>query len=213
MKYQFIAEHRHEYPVSTMCRVLEVAVSGYYAWLKRPPSRRSQQNTGLGEHIVRIYQQNRQVYGSPRIHAVLQAEGQSCGKHRVARLMGELGLSARPRKHRTRTTDSQHEQPVAPNLLKREFTAMAPNTKWVADITAIWTSEGWLYLAVVLDIFSRLVVGWAMDAHRDEALVEQAARMALAHRQPEPGLTPIIRIAVVSIPQLTTARCATSLAS
>jgi transposase InsO family protein len=142
----------------------------------------------VGERIVRLYQQNRQVYGSPRIHAVLRAEGQRCGKKRVARLMREYGLSARPRKHRTRTTDSQHEQPVAPNLLKREFTATAPNTKWVADITAIWTTEGWLFLAVVLDIFSRLVVGWAMDAHRDEALVEQAARMALVRRQPEPGL-------------------------
>jgi transposase InsO family protein len=94
----------------------------------------------------------------------------------------------KPSKHHTRTTDSQHEQPVAPNLLNREFTATAPNTKWVADITAIWTAEGWLFLAVVLDIFSRMVVGWAMDAHRDEALVEQAARMALLRRQPEPGL-------------------------
>jgi putative transposase len=188
MKYQFIAEHRQEYPVSTMCRVLEVAVSGFYAWLRRAPSRRSQENTGLGERIGRIYHANRQVYGSPRIHAALRAEGKPCGKKRVARLMRELGLSAKPRKHRTRTTDSQHEQPVAPNLLNREFTATAPNTKWVADITAIWTSEGWLYLAVVLDIFSRMVVGWAMDAHRDEALVEQAARMALAQRQPEPGL-------------------------
>src|SRR5215472_14502439 len=102
--------------------------------------------------------------------------------------MRDLGLSARPRKHRTRTTDSQHEQPVAPNLLNREFSATAPNTKWVADITAIWTGEGWLYLAVVLDIFSRMVVGWAMDARRDERLVEQAARMALARRHPEPGL-------------------------
>jgi putative transposase len=188
MKYQFIAAHRREYPVSTMCRVLEVAVSGFYAWLKRAPSRRSQQNTGLGEQIARIYQANRQVYGSPRIHAVLRTEGHPCGKKRVARLMRELGLSAKPRKHRTRTTDSQHEQEVSPNLLNREFTATAPNTKWVADITAIWTSEGWLYLSVVLDIFSRMVVGWAMDAHRDEALVEQAARMALTRRQPEPGL-------------------------
>jgi transposase InsO family protein len=135
-----------------------------------------------------IYQANRQVYGSPRMHAALRAEGQSCGKKRVAQPMRELGLNARPHKHRTRTTDSQHEQPVAPNLLNREFTATAPNTKSVADITAIWTSEGWLYLAVVLDIFSRMVVGWAMGAHRDEALVEQAARMALACRQPEPGL-------------------------
>ena len=188
MKYQFIAAHQQEYPVKTMCRVLEVAESGYYAWLRRAPSQRSQQNTRLGERIVGIYHANRHVYGSPRIHAVLRAEGQACGKKRVARLMRELGLSVKPRKHRTRTTDSQHEQPVAPNLLNREFTATAPNTKWVADITAIWTAEGWLYLAVVLDIFSRMVVGWAMDAHRDEALVEQAARMALARRHPEPGL-------------------------
>ena len=188
MKYQFIAEHRQQYPISTMCRVLEVSVSGFYAWQQRAPSHRSQANTRLGERIVRIYRQNRQVYGSPRIHAVLQKEGQRCGKRRVARLMRELGLSAKLRKHRTRTTDSQHEQPVAPNLLNREFTATAPNTKWVADITAIWTAEGWLYLAVVLDIYSRMVIGWAMDAHRDEALVEQAARMALARRQPAPGL-------------------------
>ena len=191
MKYQFMAAHQREYPVKTMCRVLEVAVSGYYAWLRRlgAPSRRSQANTGLGERIGRIYHANRQVYGSPRIHAVLRAEGERIGRKRVARLMREQGLSAKPRTHRTRTTDSQHEQPVAPNLLNREFTATAPNTKWVADITAIWTMEGWLYLAVVLDIFSRMVVGWAMDAHRDEALVEQAARMALVRRHPEPGLT------------------------
>jgi putative transposase len=153
-----------------------------------PGNRIKDKNTGVGERITRIYHANRQVYGSPRLHAVLRAEGKPCGKKRVARLMRELGLSAKPRKHRTRTTDSQHEQPVAPNLLNREFTATSPNTKWVADITAIWTAEGWLFLAVVLDIFSRMVVGWAMDAHRDEALVEQAARMALLRRQPEPGL-------------------------
>jgi putative transposase len=188
MKYEFIAEHRQEYPISTMCRVLEVAVSGFYAWLHRMPSQRSQQNTGLGERITCLYYANRQVYGSPRIHAALRSEGQACGRRRVARLMRERGLSAKPRKHRTRTTDSQHAQPVAPNVLNREFTASAPNTKWVTDITAIWTAQGWLYLAVVLDLFSRRVVGWAMDAHRDESLVEQAARMALAQRQPEPGL-------------------------
>jgi putative transposase len=142
----------------------------------------------LGERIVRIYQENRQVYGSPRIHAALRAEGRRCGRKRVARLMREHGLSAKARLHRTRTTDSQHEHPVAPNLLNRDFMASAPNTKWVADITGVWTWEGWLYLAVVLDIFSRMVVGWAMAQHRDEALVEQAARMALARRHPEPGL-------------------------
>ena len=118
-----------------MCRVLEVAVSGFYAWLRRAPSRRSQANTGLGERITRIYHSNRQVYGSPRIHAVLRTEGKPCGKKRVARLLRELGLRARPRKHRTRTTASNHEQPVAPNLRNREFTATAPHTKWVADIT------------------------------------------------------------------------------
>ena len=117
MKYQFIAAHQQEYPVKTMCRVLEVAVSGFYARLRRlgAPSRRSRENTGLGERIVRIYQANRQVYGSPRIHAVLRAEGEHC----------EHGLSAKPRRHRTRTTDSQHEHPVA------------PNSKWVADITGV----------------------------------------------------------------------------
>lgn len=163
-------------------------MSGFYAWLRQAPSRRSQENTGLGERIVRIYQANRRVYGSPRIQAGLRAEGQHCGRKRVARLMCEHGLNAKPRKHRTRTTDGQHEQPVAPNLLNREFSATAPNTKWVADITAIWTAQGWLYLAVVLDIFSRMVVGWAMDAHRDEAQVDQAARMALVLRRPDPGL-------------------------
>lgn len=152
------------------------------------PAAAARENTGLGERIVRISHANQQVYGSPRIHAVVQAEGQACGKKRVARLMRERGLSAKPRRHRTRTTDNPHDQPVVPNLLNREFTATAPNTKWVADITAIGTMEGWLYLAVVLDIFSRMVVGWAMDAHRDEVLVDQAARMALARRQPEPGL-------------------------
>jgi putative transposase len=131
MKYQFIAAHQREYPVKTMCRVLEVAVSGFYAWLRRlgAPSRRSQANTGLGERIVRIFQTNRQVYGSPRMQAVLRAEGEHCGRKRVARLMREHGLSAKPRRHRTRTTDSQHEHPVAPNLLNREFTASAPNTR------------------------------------------------------------------------------------
>jgi len=142
----------------------------------------------LGERIARLYQANRQVYGSPRIHAALRAEGQHCGRKRVARLMREQGLSAKPRTHRTRTTDSQHEHPVPPNLLNRDFTASAPKSKWVADLTGGWTWEGWLYLAVVLDIYSRMVVGWAMQSHRDEALVEQAARMALARRHPEPGL-------------------------
>jgi putative transposase len=119
--------------------------------------------------------------------------------------MREHGLSAKPRTHRTRTTDSQHEHPVAPNLLNRDFTATAPNTKWVADITGVWTWEGWLYLAVVLDIYSRMVVGWAMESHRDEALVEQAALMALARRHRCRQGYYIILTGVVSLPVRTTA--------
>jgi transposase InsO family protein len=188
MKYQFITEHQQEYPITTLCRVLQVTVSGYYAWKKRTPSRRRREDAVLSERIRRIYDSNRQVYGSPRIHAVLHAEGQACGKKRVARLMRGCGLSARRRRHRTSTTDSQHTHPVADNVLGRDFSASAPNTKWVADITGVWTMQGWLYLAVVLDIFSRMVVGWAMDAHREAVLVENALQMALARRHPEPGL-------------------------
>ena len=164
-------------------------------------------NTVLGERIVQLYQSNRQVYGSPRIQAVLQAEGTRCGRKRVARLMREQGLNARPRKHRTRTTDSQHEQPVAPNLLNREFSATASNTRWVADITAIWTAVGWLYLAVVLDIFSRMVVSWAMGAHRDEVLVDQAAPMALVRRHRCRQVYCTIQTVAVSIRLLTTGSC------
>ena len=129
MKYQFIAEQQQDYPIKTLCRILGVAVSGYYAWRQREPSRRSQENTALRKRIVRLSQANRQVYGSPRIHAALRAEGQQCGRKRVARLMREQGLSAKRRTHRVRTTDSQHEHPVAPNLLNRDFTASAPNTR------------------------------------------------------------------------------------
>lgn len=129
-----------------------------------------------------------QIYGSRRIRAELAEQGSSCGRKRVVRLMRQHGLKARRRRHRTVTTDSQHCDPVAPNLLDREFTAPAPNTKWVTDITGVWTTEGWLYVAVVLDLFSRLVVGWAMAAHRNAELVEHALQMALARRHPEAGL-------------------------
>jgi putative transposase len=131
MKDQFIAEHRKAYPISTTCRVLEVAASGFYAWLRRlgAPSRRSQANTELGERMVRLSHANREVEDSPRIHAALRAEGEHCGRKRVARLMREQGLSAKRHTHRVRTTDSQHEHPVAPNLLNRDFTASAPTSR------------------------------------------------------------------------------------
>ena len=141
MKYQFIAEHRQEYPISIMCRVLEVAPSGFYGWLRRAPSRRSQQNTGLGERIVCIYQQNRQVYGSPRIHAVLKARGIPCGRKRVVRLMQTLGLSAQMKKRRKPTTTSNPAARFAPNHLNREFAASFPNQKWVTDTKAVETKD------------------------------------------------------------------------
>lgn len=188
MIYQFIAHHQQEFPVQRMCQVLEVSVSGYYAWKRRKPSGRERVDEQLIIGIRHAYQQSYGIYGSRRLHAELLAQGSRCGRKRVVRLMHQVGLCSRSPRHRSRTTDSQHDNPIAENLLNREFTAQAPNTKWVTDITGVWTTEGWLYLAVVLDLFSRMVVGWAMGTRRDSELVEQACEMALARRQPEPGL-------------------------
>jgi transposase InsO family protein len=148
------------------------------------PRQRQAANEQLVEHIRAAYEQGRQVYGSPRIHAELRAQGIVCGKHRVARLMQQAGICAVQKRRRVCTTDSQHSDPVAPNLLQRDFTAPAPNRKWLTDITAVWTAEGWLYVAVVLDVYSRLVVGWAKASHREESLVEAALWIALGRRNP-----------------------------
>jgi putative transposase len=188
MKYDFIARHHQEYPVTTMCQVLEVSVSGYYAWKQRSKSARQLADERLSACIQQVHEATHQIYGSRRIRAELAEQGSSCGRKRVVRLMRKLGLKARQRRHRTVTTDSQHSDPVAPNLLDRDFSALAPNTKWVTDITGVWTVQGWLYVAIVLDLFSRLVVGWAMAAHRDTELVEQALQMALLRRHPAAGL-------------------------
>jgi len=142
----------------------------------------------LGEQIQPVYQACRQVYGSPRIHAELQAQGITSSRKRVARLMREPGLSARRPHHRTITTKSESGVRVAPNLLDQDVTASRANEKWTGDITAIWTYEGWLYLAVVLDLFSRRVIGWAMAATQDETLIETALRMALLARRPTAAL-------------------------
>jgi transposase InsO family protein len=188
MKYAFIADHQHEFAVIRMCQVLQVSESGYYAWCKREPSERKRGDEELGKRIEDAYSTNRQVYGSPRIHAVLKEQGVQCGRKRVARLMRERGISAKSRRRKMKTTESDHKNPVAPNLLQRDFTADAANTKWVADITGIETGEGWLYLAAIVDIYSRFVVGWAMGKERDEQLITNAAVMALARRRPEAGL-------------------------
>jgi putative transposase len=189
MKYQFVAEHQHEYPITRMCQVLEVSVSGYYAWRTRPVSHHQREDARLSAEIQSIFLENRRAYGSPRIHAALQIRGVRCGRKRVVRLMQMLGLQAKQRRqHKPTTTSSDPTAHVAPNLLNRDFTATRPNTKWVTDITAIPTAEGWLYLAVVLDLFSRMVVGWAMDSTENEHLVTLAFQMALARRHPQAGL-------------------------
>jgi|SRR5579875_68331 len=188
MKSHFIAEHQQESPVKTMCQELEVSASGYYAWKQRPPSVRQIADEGLSARIRQVHEASHQIYGSRRIRAELAEQGRACGRKRGVRLMREQGLSGRSLRHRTATTDSRQSDPVAPNLLARDFRAEAPNTQWVTDITGVGTAEGWLSLAVVLDLFSRLVVGWAMAAHRDSQLVEQARPLALLSRHPEAGL-------------------------
>ncbi len=183
-----VDEYRKEYPVSVLCETLRVSLSGYYAWKKRPVSQHQREDQQLAEQIQVVYHSCRQVYGSPRIHVELREQGITSSRKRVARLMREQGLSARRRQHKTITTKSEPGARVAPNLLDQKFTASRPNEKWTGDITAVWTYEGWLYLAVVLDLFSRQVIGWAMAATQDETLIERALRMALLGRQPSPGL-------------------------
>lgn len=189
MKYQFISKHRDEFEISVMCRVLGVSRSGYYAWLKCPVSPRKMADQLLLAQIQQSYQQSRQTYGSPRVHAELVEQGFRCGRNRVARLMRLHSLSARQkRRFRVQTTDSDHNLPVAPNLLAQEFEAQQPDQKWLADITYIPTAEGWLYLAVVLDLYSRRIVGWAMNDSLERQLVITALQMALLERRPPPGL-------------------------
>ena len=188
MKFQFIAEHSHEYPITVLCQALEVSESGYYAWKNRKVSQHCREDARLSAEIQQIFLNHRQTYGSPRIHAVLKARGIHCSRKRVVRLMRQLGLSAQPKRSRKPTTKSDLRARFAPNHLNREFTAEQPNTKWVTDTKAVETAEGWLYLAVILDLFSRLVVGWAMAATEDTALVELALRMAVARRKPAAGL-------------------------
>lgn len=171
-----------------MCQVLEVSVSGYYAWRTRKPSQHSREDAELAEQIATAFQRNRCVYGSPRIHAELQAQGVHCARKRVARLMQELELAAKRPRHRTVTTHSEAGAFIAPNLLQQDFYADQPNQKWTSDTTYIWTQEGWLFLAVVLDLFSRMVVGWSMASLQDATLVSHALDMALTRRRPQAGL-------------------------
>lgn len=171
-----------------ICGVLAVSVSGFLAWRNRPPSARRQRDAALSPQIVASHAASRETYGAPRIHADLRAAGEMLGRKRVARLMGELGIAGASGRRRIRTTDSNHDNPVAENLLQRDFTATAPNQRWVTDITAITTDEGTLYLSAIEDLFSRKVVGWAMDAHMETSLIVRALDMAIGNRQPDAGL-------------------------
>jgi putative transposase len=189
MKYQFIEDYQDAFPVTRMCKVLEVSTSGYYASRDRPISQREQENEKLLARIKVIYAESRQTYGSPRVHAELVQQGTKCNKKRVERLMRVHNIRAKGRKgRRVRTTDSNHDLPVAPNVLNREFEAQAPNQKWVTDISYVPTAEGWLYLAVVLDLYSRRVIGWAMSSTLCTSLVKDALWMAITNRCPEAGL-------------------------
>ena len=189
MKYQFMADHREEFEITVMCRVLAVSRSGYYAWRKRPTSPRKMADRALSQQIKQIHHQSRQTYGSPRIQAELAENGVNCGHKRIARLMRDEELFAKQsRKFKMSTTDSSHPYPTAPNLLDQDFTANRPNEKWLGDITYIPTAEGWLYLAVILDLYSRRIVGWTMSDSLERHLVIAALQMAVKMRQPPPGL-------------------------
>jgi transposase InsO family protein len=189
VKFAFIKEHVAAYPVEVACDALGVSRSGYYAWLDRPESARAKRREELAAAIARVHGENRGVYGSPRVHQALLAEGESACVNTVADIMQEQEIRAKTkRKFVPRTTDSRHEQPVVGNVLDRQFDAERPNEKWVVDITYIPTGEGWLYLAGVMDLCSRKIVGWSMADHMEATLVSDALRMAIAGRSPGEGL-------------------------
>jgi putative transposase len=189
MSFCFIEDHRDAYPVQLMCSVLEVSPAGYYAWRSRPQSARSAANGELLSAIKQVHQDSHGCYGSPRIHIALQNQGRGVSRGRIERLMRRHGVRAiMAPARRVRTTDSRHDLPIAPNRLDRNFTAAAPNRVWLADITYIETDEGWLYLAAVMDLFSRKIVGWAMRDHLRTELASTALAMAISRQRPDQGL-------------------------
>ena len=188
MKFAWIDEHRGAYPIELMCRVLEVSRSGYYAWRRREPSARQQRAEQLVQQIRDVFDEHRQVYGSPRIHEELVARNVACCVNTVAKYMKKQGISAGPLKRfNVMTTDSNHDHPIAPNRLDRQFQQREPNAAWCADITYVHTREGWLYVALVIDLFSRRIVGYAMANHLHASLVIDALSMALDRRRPKKG--------------------------
>ena len=183
MRYQFIDRQKRVWPVTLMCRMFDVSRSGFYGWTRRGLSPHIPSNVDLDRRIRTIFTEHRQRYGAPRIAKTLQQEGFPCSENRIARRMQALNLRAIQAKKFKVTTDSNHSKPVAPDLIKQDFQAVVPNQKWTSDITYVWTAEGWLYLAVVLDLYSRAIVGWAMSPRMTQHLVCDALTMALFRRR------------------------------
>jgi putative transposase len=188
MTFRFIEGHKDEWPVRVMCATLEVSPAGYHAWLVRPPSFQGQRREALLVLIQGIHAGVKQRYGSPRVHAALAARGEGCSVNTVAKLMRDNDIRAKSARKFRRTTDSNHPLPVAANVLDRKFDPLGPNEAWVADITYVPTREGWLYLAVVEDLYSRKVVGWSMAQSLESRLVVDALELAVKRRLPDEGL-------------------------
>jgi transposase InsO family protein len=188
VRFGFIETWRWSAPLAVLCRCVGVSKTGFLAWRNRPPSPRAAADRQLSVAVETIHGQQKGRYGSPRIHKDLRAQGQRVSRKRVARIMRNLGISGDPPQRRVCTTDSDHDLPVAPNLLAQDFSASAPDQRWVTDITYIPTDEGWLYLSAIQDLYSRRIVGWAMDAHMETSLVLRALDMAIAARKPQAGL-------------------------
>jgi putative transposase len=188
VRYRFVCEHAQQFPLAMLCRVMQVASSGYYAWRRRPESRRAMANRVLAAQIKAAHTRSRKTYGRRRIHAQLRRERISCSRNRVARLMRQNGLCGLRRRAFRVTTNSRHSFPVAENLLARDFRAPAPDQVWVSDITYLACEEGWEYLATVMDLHSRRIVGWAMQSTLERSLTLNALEMAIAQRRPAAGL-------------------------
>jgi transposase InsO family protein len=189
LRFAFIEQHRKEFAVALMCKVLQVTRSGFYAWRKRPICARAMRRRELVRQIKQVHEDSRQTYGSPRITVDLGHAGMDVSENTVAKYMRECGLFVRPSgRFVPQTTDSAHPHPIAPNLLQQDFAASAPNQKWACDLTYIWTAQGWLYLSVVIDLFSRRVVGWSMSNRLRSWDVAAALEMALKRRKPAAGL-------------------------
>lgn len=188
MKSRVIREHSRRDPIRLMCRALAVSAAGSYAWRMRPESRRAGHNRILLSEIRRIHREARETYGSPSIWDALVKRGHGVGENRIARLMRVEGIRAKTVKKWHATTDPDHTRSVATNILNRQFQVEQPNRVWAGDLTYVWTTEGWLYLAVVLDLYSRIVIGWAMGHRLTVDLAERALTMALTHRKPTAGL-------------------------